>query len=101
MPRKSWAQRNPKRHKEIKRNSDLKAKYGISLATYNQMLRDQGHQCMLCEEKHGKTSWTTLVVDHNHQTGQVRGLLCRRCNSAIGFVDERVDVLARMIAYVS
>lgn len=61
----------------------LKWRYGITLADYDEMLEVQGNGCAIC----GKTpeeNGQRLSVDHNHETGEVRGLLCRGCNSAIG-----------------
>ena len=82
------------------RNNDLKRLYGITLNEYNQMLLDQNHQCAVCGTtepggKHGK-----FMVDHCHTTGRVRGLLCKRCNIALGEVEDNTQVLQSMIEYL-
>lgn len=73
-------------------------KYGMTLADYERMFARQGGRCALCGDspkasKHGHT----LDVDHDHDTGAVRALLCRRCNSAVGQV-ERFESLGLLVA---
>jgi len=56
--------------------------YGITLEIYNQMLKAQGGVCAICHKEDSKGNH--LSVDHDHSTGKVRGLLCGRCNLALG-----------------
>ena len=82
------------------REQHLQRSYGITLNEYNQMLLDQNHQCAVCGTtepggKHGK-----FMVDHCHTTGRVRGLLCKRCNIALGEVEDNTQVLQSMIEYL-
>lgn len=63
----------------------LQRKFGLSLADYNKMLADQGGVCKLCG---GVTpGGMRLAVDHDHNTGKVRGLLCQRCNVHLGWYE--------------
>ena len=57
-------------------------KYGITLADYDRMFAEQGGRCAICDREHdgGKR----FDVDHDHETGDVRGLLCTNCNRMIG-----------------
>lgn len=69
----------------------LAEKYGITPQQYEELLRHQEYGCAVC----GKTEADNrqrLAVDHNHVTGKIRGLLCRRCNALVvqNFVDDRV-----------
>jgi hypothetical protein len=57
------------------------------------MVEKQSGRCMICRRK------VRLVVDHNHSTGKVRGLLCDRCNLLVGFVEEK-KLLRRARKYV-
>jgi hypothetical protein len=64
-----------------KREHRLRSKYGLTLEDYDEMVARQGGRCLICQQVPEK-----LVVDHHHGTGRVRGLLCFRCNSALGFL---------------
>lgn len=87
--------------------------YGISGEQYRALLDGQGGVCQICRKPetaaHQMGTLRRLAVDHDHKCcpGQkscgkcVRGLLCSRCNSAIGFVDEDLAVIERMAVYLS
>lgn len=64
----------------IIRESFMKRKYGIGLEEYNLLLESQDGKCAICRVEPKKLS---LSVDHDHDTGEVRGLLCPRCNRAV------------------
>ena len=77
--------------KELKayyRDWHLKSRYGITQKDYENMLDDQDHKCKICgiEEKHVENA--RFAVDHCHATGQIRGLLCKKCNQAIGLLQD-------------
>lgn len=69
-------------------------KYGITQEDYNKLLKRQKHKCAICKEAR------RLQVDHNHKSKKVRGLLCQRCNSLVGFVDKYPHLLNKAIKYV-
>lgn len=72
-------------------NSQLKYRYGITLKDYDKMFDDQGGCCDICGEIPFRHS---LQVDHCHETGKVRALLCRNCNTALGhFKDNPIRML--------
>lgn len=70
------------------------AKYGISKEIYTEMMISQGHRCKICN------SYEPLFIDHNHETGKVRGLLCRQCNSAIGFLRDDLTIIENALKYL-
>lgn len=72
--------------------------YGITPAIYEAMLEAQGGVCAICGDLPGDRE---LAVDHDHETGAVRGLLCTRCNPALGMLRDDVDLLARAIKYLN
>lgn len=83
--RKRYCKRHPEKILGIK----LKHKYGITFDDYVRMLEEQGGVCMICDKINNRINYKTgkperLVVDHDHVTKQVRGLLCHRCNLAVG-----------------
>ena len=87
---------NPERAAKIARDSALKANYGITLEDYDKMFKLQKGRCAICGEKYGRT----LHVDHNHRTYKVRGLLCQKCNMAIGLMQDNVKMLRKAIEYL-
>lgn len=81
-----------KRHKEY----NLKRTYGIDIVTYNKLLESQNYKCPVCGD--------VLIsphLDHNHTTGVIRGILCQRCNMAMGLLKEDIKILNSMINYIS
>lgn len=68
---------------KVNRNCHFKASYGIDLEQYNVMFQKQQGYCKICG-KHQSQFKRRLAVDHDHATGKVRGLLCCRCNWAVG-----------------
>lgn len=89
--------RLPQRTPLAMRRVQLK-KYGLTLDQYDELSIQQGDVCALCGNvnKNGKR----LFVDHNHKTGQVRGLLCNNCNSGLGFFRDNPQILANAIEYL-
>jgi len=81
--------------------AELKHKYGITLATYNQLLNQQQHRCALCGTDSPGGNGKRFHVDHNHQTGKVRGLLCGNCNTGLGQLKDSPKLLRRAIQYLN
>jgi len=84
-----------KRSRESTRRINLRDLYGITEEEYRQLYSSRDGGCWACGVK-----LPTLCVDHNHSTGEVRGLLCSRCNSGIGFLGDSIDGLEKAIAYL-
>lgn len=86
------------------RNAYLKRNYSISIEDYNEMLLLQEDRCKICYGEgftmadHHKIK---LVVDHCHETGTIRGLLCHNCNRALGLLQEDSEVIKNALDYVS
>ena len=80
------------------RDANLKALYGISLPQYEELLRLQDGVCAICARPPRGTR--PLDVDHDHESGRVRGLLCGNCNRAIGLLDENPELFDRAKEYV-
>jgi len=79
--------------REHRKNYELQWHYGIGLEEYNEMLNQQGGKCA-CGSTTGRSNAEALHVDHDHNTGLIRGLLCHRCNRAIGLVDDPASLRA-------
>lgn len=93
---KTWKERHPEKRKLYTRNSRIRA-YGIEPETYYEMLEKQGHKCAICN---GKSTRRAMSIDHNHETGKVRGLLCDKCNLRLGFI-EQIDFLEKALQYLA
>ena len=83
---RKWAEKNPERVKYYSRKHRLKY-YGITIKDYNRMFMEQKGCCAICG-KHQSEQKNTLAVDHDHKTGEVRSLLCSRCNSQLGWYEK-------------
>lgn len=103
---KQWRKSNPdkrklqrKREARCTKNKDLKRLYGITIEQYEEMLEAQGHVCAIC--KNPEVFDRLLSVDHCHTTGKIRGLLCCRCNSGIGWLQDSIENLKQAIKYLT
>lgn len=94
---RDWRMANPDRFKIIQRRRHLKLKYGMSLEDFQHLVVRQHGLCKICGRLPDQRG---LVVDHNHETGEVRGLLCNSCNSAIGHFQEDVGRMRAAVAYL-
>jgi hypothetical protein len=86
--------RDPVKNRRMKYSGHLRRTYGITITTYELMVERQHGRCLICERREH------LHVDHDHVTDQVRGLLCGRCNRAIGLLGEETVCLQRAIQYL-
>jgi hypothetical protein len=77
--------------------SDLKCKYGLSESQFINMFKQQNGTCAICKKPDLKR---LLCVDHCHTTGRVRGLLCYKCNLAIGHLKDNTGSLKSAIEYL-
>ena len=94
------AQRERQKRPDVKvaaRRRLLATKYGMSLEEYTERGEAQGWVCVSCKKVPGQLG---LVVDHDHATGKVRGLLCGRCNSALGLLDDDLHKVQNLATYM-
>jgi hypothetical protein len=88
--------KNPDKFKDY----DLKRSFGIGISEYNEMFNGQGGCCKICK-KHQTTQKRALAVDHCHNTGLIRGLLCQECNSGLGKFRDSTEFLESAIKYLN
>jgi hypothetical protein len=89
--------------KRTKRQNYWRSRYGISEQEYQCLFAAQGGVCAICgnaETRTHKGVVQVLSVDHDHVTGDVRGLLCYACNTGIGFLRDDTHLLERAIGYL-
>lgn len=88
---------------EYRRNCNY-LKYGINLYQYEELLKSQNNVCAICKNPETMTKKTgilqNLSVDHCHKTGKVRGLLCSKCNTGIGYFREDIKIFENAIEYI-
>lgn len=102
---KKYFQEKNKEYKSLKKdhiynqrkNYGLIKNYGISFDEKIKMCDSQDYKCKICEVALKENK---LVVDHDHKTNKIRGLLCGKCNAGIGFLKENKEILLRAIAYL-
>jgi hypothetical protein len=99
----TWREKNP----DSDANKQLRRKYGITLEQYNNLFQLQNGLCGICGKSEStrrrkKTQGNErLAVDHCHETGVVRGLLCFKCNTAIGSLGDNEEMVMRVIFYLT
>lgn len=77
---------------------DLRRAFGITVKQYEALEREQDEVCWICEREDCKKE--NLSVDHDHNTGKVRGLLCRDCNRALGQFKDDINLVKRAVEYL-
>ena len=107
---KRYKDMTPEERKVYDRSGHLRRKYGIDLSEYDIMREEQGYCCLLCGRHEDDLPARgnpakgrppdPLVVDHCHETGDVRGLLCSRCNDGLGKLCDDPEMLRKGIAYL-
>lgn len=85
--------------KRANANQAMKRKYGISLNDRDRMIEAQGWGCAACSIDLRKLPPRQIHIDHNHDTGEVRGILCHGCNIAFGHLGEDSDRIEGLLAY--
>ena len=107
---RQWRERNAERRKAyrqrekmLQRAAHVKRQYNLSQLDLYTLRKQQGDLCAICRK--AETAQVNgvrqdLSIDHDHKTGAVRGLLCRRCNRGLGALGDNIDGLKRALAYL-
>lgn len=87
---------------EITRIDYIKSAYGITGEEYFNLIKKCKDKCEICKKdnKNGFGTQNRLNVDHDHKTGKVRGMLCNRCNTALGLLYDNIEILKAAIKYL-
>ena len=91
-----WRRENPDKSKAVYRRSYLK-RYDLTPEAFDSMLKAQGGVCLVCQSLNGGKA---LCVDHDHESGHIRDLLCDRCNTVLGLVRENPMLIRSMLLYL-
>lgn len=95
-----YRRKHPEKIHLIDRKANLKSKFGISIQTYNDNLSAQNNCCAICG-KHQDQQKRAFAVDHDHETGKTRGILCNICNLGIGRFKDDITLLQKAIDYLT
>jgi hypothetical protein len=90
-------------HPDRLADAQMRCKYGIGLVEYAAILEKQGGGCAICgapPSKRPRSDRATLCIDHDHTSGEVRGLLCRGCNHGLGQFADNAEILEKAAAYL-
>ena len=87
-------------HSTSVRSQYLKRNYGLTFEEFEAMLSDQDNCCAICKSTNPLGRHKRFNVDHHNKTGNVRGLLCSNCNTALGLVNDNIHTLKSMIQYL-
>jgi hypothetical protein len=92
---RDWRAANYERAREHQRRGDYRKSYDISIEDYEKAYKDQEGMCKICGKYHA-----VLHVDHNHEYGFVRGLLCGNCNRMLGMAQDNIHILKAAYEYM-
>ncbi len=92
---RAWREKHAEKLYWLKRSHHLKRKFGITLEQYEELKRQQGGKCAICRER------VPDVVDHDHETKEIRGLLCHPCNKGLGMFRENGLTLVNAALYLA
>lgn len=93
---KKYYLKNKKRCKKLTKKWVMKNVYNLTKKQYKGLLIKQNNQCVICDKKFTQTP----CIDHDHISGKVRGLLCRKHNAALGAFDDNIELLNNAIKYL-
>lgn len=102
---KDWGARNPEKKREHSKRGHRKIhfqakNYGITPARYEEMGQEQNWLCAICHQPETKKNKQRLSIDHDHETKQVRELLCDRCNNLLGRAGDSEELLLKAVIYL-
>ena len=93
---KVWSRANP----EKRRLQKYRHRYGIDELQYQALLIKQNCRCAICQVPNYAHKERYFLVDHDHRTGKVRGLLCRNCNTALGLFQDDFKTIGQAVHYL-
>ena len=99
-----WLRKDTNKHrnecKSCHADKQMQKNYGISLSIYNHIFNQQKGVCAICHLPQKSTRNERLAIDHCHETGRVRGLLCDGCNRGIGLLKDDYRILESAVSYL-
>lgn len=101
---RKWVQDNPEHHARTRYAYELARTYGITIEEYEALISKQGNGCAICGSVETKVHASGTVfrfsVDHCHESGKIRGILCMTCNRGIGLFRDNAQLLRKAADYL-
>ena len=98
---KKWREENKEQDALVMLKARLKRKYNLSIDEYKTLIESQNNSCKVCGTHAKNNLKGKLYIDHCHTTGKVRGLLCMKCNSALGLLNDDKVLIQNLLDYLS
>lgn len=98
---KKWREANKEQDALVMLRARLKRKYNLSIEEYETLIESQNNSCKVCGTHAKNNIKGKLYIDHCHTTGKVRGLLCMKCNSALGLLNDDKTLVQKLFDYLS
>lgn len=102
--KREWYYKNKEHSLDLQRKRNRKKWYGLSHEEYLKILEEQKGVCAICFNTETTRNPSGVVrplsVDHDHNTGKVRGILCSKCNKMLGNSNDNTEILERAIKYL-
>lgn len=97
--KKKYYQKNKEVFALRNKNQHYKRKFGMTYDSVMEIKESQDYRCLICNAHEDELN-ASLSLDHCHETNQVRGFLCMKCNTAIGLLQDSPDLLSKAIDYL-
>ena len=98
---KKWREANKEQDAVVMLKARLKRKYNLSIEDYEALIETQNNSCKVCGTHAKNNIKGKLYIDHCHTTNKVRGLLCMKCNSALGLLNDDKTLIQNLLDYLS
>ena len=92
-----WRKLNKEHETRYKKSYSRLKRYGLTAEQFDRMVASQQNRCAICRKEF---ILTIPAVDHDHKTGKVRGLLCSKCNLALGHLEENIQTVESLRSYI-
>jgi hypothetical protein len=97
---KKWREANKEQDALVMLKARLKRKYNLSIEEYESLIESQNNSCKVCGTPAKNNTKGKLYIDHCHTTNKVRGLLCMKCNSALGLLNDDKKLIQNLLDYL-
>ena len=97
---RKWRAEHPEKTKKYARKHFIRNRYGLEPLWHLSLLREHDFKCAICGATQSDASKAELSIDHDHETGKIRGVLCGNCNNGLGRFKDDIDLLRKAVSYL-